>query len=214
MSARRHPADETLAAFAAGALPPGPRLVVETHVHNCATCHGNVRAFEAIGGALLEDTEPAPLPGDLLARTWAKIAAREKQPATSAPSWTAPFEGAPNNLRGCQIGPWRFIQPGLRIAMVTPRGETEASAMLMRVVAGRQMPHHTHDGVEYTQVLVGSYSDASGSYVAGDYDEADGSVSHQPKADAGGDCICLAAIDGRLRLTSFVGRLAQSMFGF
>jgi len=28
------------------------------------------------------------------------------------------------------------------------------------------------------------------------------------------DCICLAAVEGRLRLTSFVGRWAQTVLGF
>jgi putative transcriptional regulator len=214
MSGRRHPTDETLAALAAGAMGPGPMLVVETHVHGCPECRRKMRAFEAIGGALLDEVEPTVLPNDLLARTWALIEARgeSRQPLSTA--WHEPFPGAPSTLRDCEIGPWRFIQPGLRIAMVTPRGEVEASAMLMRVSAGRQMPSHTHDGVEYTQVLSGAYSDASGRFVAGDYDEANGEVSHQPHADPGQDCICLAAIEGRLRLTSFVGRLAQSMLGF
>ena len=213
MSKRRHPSDETLAALAAGAVHAGPRLVLDTHLLGCPECRQRVRAFEAIGGAFLEDAEPAPPPDDLLARTWALIEAGA-QTRVAAPAWTAPFADAPATLRDCHIGPWRFIQPGLRIAMVTPPGESEASAMLMRVGAGRQMPNHTHDGVEYTQVLAGAYYDASGRYAAGDYDEADGAVRHQPHAEPDQDCVCLAAIDGRLRLTSFVGRLAQTFMGF
>jgi putative transcriptional regulator len=214
MSGRRHPTYETLAALASGTLSPGPKLVVETHVSGCPECRQRLRAFEAVGGALLEEAEPAEMPGDLLARTWALIEARAQPTQAPRPAWREPFAGAPQTLRDCQIGPWRFVQPGLRIAMVTPSGETEASAMLMRVSAGRQMPNHTHDGVEYTQVLSGAYSDAAGRFVAGDYDEANGEISHQPHADSGQDCICLAAIEGRLRLTSLVGRLAQSMLGF
>jgi len=216
MTAHRHPSEETLAAYAAGALGAGPRLVVKSHLGGCSGCVEHVRAFEAIGGALLESEPFEPAPSDLLARTWALIDASPPQREPPPPSRLAPepFPGAPQWLRRCAIGPWRFVQPGLRIAMVTPPGETEASAMLMRVSAGRRMPKHTHDGVEFTQVLSGVFYDSTGRYLTGDYIEADDEVEHQPVADEAQDCICLAAIEGRLRLTSFAGRWAQSFLGF
>ncbi len=214
MKALRHPADETLFAFAAGALAAGPRLVVETHLAGCPECGERARAFEAVGGALLESSHVDPAPGDLLARTWARIEAAAGVARARAQPGPEPYPGAPESLRRCAIGPWRFVQPGLRIAMVTPPGESEASAMLMRVSAGRRMPRHTHDGVEFTQVLTGIFYDASGRFASGDYIEADGDVDHQPVADENQDCICLAAIEGRVRLTSFVGRWAQSVLGF
>lgn len=214
MSANRHPSGETLAAFAAGSLTAGPRLIVETHVHGCPECRDSVRACEAIGGVLLDEIEPAEPPVDLLSRTLAGIEVACSRLASKGTSSAEPFPGAPATLQRCRIGPWRFVQPGLRIAMVTPPGEVEASAMLMRVGAGRQMPNHTHAGVEYTQVLAGAYTDANGRYAAGDFDEADGEVTHQPHAERLEDCICLAAVEGRLRLTSLVGRLAQSLLGF
>ena len=214
MTARRHPADETLVAYSAGTLGSGARLVVKTHLGVCSGCRKHLRAFEAIGGALLESEPVEAAPSDLLARTWARIEATPKQPRTPPTLAPEPYPGAPELLRHCVIGPWRFVQPGLRIAMVTPPGENEASAMLMRVSAGRRMPKHTHDGVEFTQVLSGVFYDASGRYLTGDYIEADEAVDHQPVADESMDCICLAAVEGRLRLTSFVGRWAQTVLGF
>jgi len=214
MTAHRHPADETLVAYAAGTLGAGPRLVVETHLGGCSCCRKHVRAFEAIGGALLESEAVEQSPSDLLSRTWARIEGLPKRPRAAAALSPEPYPGAPELLRHCTIGPWRFVQPGLRIAMVTPPGENEASAMLMRVSAGRRMPKHTHDGMEFTQVLSGVFYDASGRYRTGDYIEADDEVDHQPVADEEQDCICLAAIEGRLRLTSFVGRWAQTGLGF
>lgn len=209
MSARRHPSDETLAVYAAGSLAAGPRLIVETHAHGCPECRARIRVCEAIGGALLDEIEPDAPTSDRLSRALAGIAAAPARIETTRRAWTAPFPGAPETLRRCRIGPWRCIRPGLRIASVTPAGESKASAMLMRVGAGRQMPNHTHSGVEYMQVLTGAYTDANGRYAAGDYDEADGEVIHQPHAEPTEDCICLTAVEGRLRLTSFVGRLAE-----
>ena len=111
------------------------------------------------------------------------------------------------------IGPWRFIQPGLRISWVSMPDEPEASALLFKVGAGRQMPEHGHTGVEYTQVLKGAFSDLSGRYASGDCIEVDDDVEHQPVADSDGDCICLAAVDGRLKLHSLVGRIVQPFMG-
>ena len=42
-----------------------------------------------------------------------------------------------------------------------------------------------------------------------DVDDLDDDVEHQPVADSDGDCICLAAVDGRLKLHSLVGRIVQ-----
>ena len=40
MTISKHPTDETLAAFAAGQLDEGRRVVVEAHAELCATCSG------------------------------------------------------------------------------------------------------------------------------------------------------------------------------
>ncbi len=212
MKIAHHPRDETLAALAAGTLGAGPRLVVATHLASCPACRARVRAFEAIGGALLESLPPDPPRVDLLARTLARLDAESVMPlAPDAGRPSAPnhFPDAPETLRRCKIGPWRFIQPGLRISWVTIPDEPEASALLFKVSAGRRMPQHSHDGIEYTQVISGAFSDATGRYGPGDCIEADEDIDHQPIADSDGDCICLAAVEGRLRLHSFVGRMMQ-----
>jgi len=212
MTIAHHPREETLAALAAGSLAGGPRLVVSTHLLGCRRCRERVRTFEAVGGALLGDVEPMDVADDLLARTFARIESLGAQDLFAAPDLPpapAHFPDAPETLRRCVIGPWRFIQPGLRISWVTMPDEPEASALLFKVGAGRQMPEHGHTGVEYTQVLSGAFSDSSGRYVPGDCIELDDDVEHQPVADSDSDCICLAAVDGRLKLHSLVGRIVQ-----
>ncbi len=69
------------------------------------------------------------------------------------------------------------------------------------------MPRHTHDGTEFTQVLSGSFEDEVGAvFGAGDFEEADTGVHHQPVVRAGEECICLAYVDAPLR---FDGRIAR-----
>jgi putative transcriptional regulator len=84
---------------------------------------------------------------------------------------------------------------------------------MLKVAPGQKMPHHSHSGTEYTQILQGSFHDDFGRYVAGDCVEADEEVEHQPIVDSEMECVCLAAVDGRLKLSGWLGRLAQPFVG-
>lgn len=214
MKIRHHPLDDTLAAYAAGVLGAGPSLVLRAHLAVCPDCRRRLRAIQAVGGALLTVERADRAPKGLLERTLAQIDALRPDPSRSSLRDDSPFPGAPASMRGCAVGRWRFVQPGFRVAAVTAPGETEASAMLIKVGAGRRLPRHTHDGIEYTMVLRGEFSDENGLYGPGDYVEGDDSVCHQPMAATDGECLCLAALDGRVKLTSTFGQMAQSLLGF
>ena len=108
---------------------------------------------------------------------------------------------------------WRFVHPGFRWRRVTLPEAPDANVIMLRVGAGQKVPQHTHTGTEYTQVLTGAFSDSFGRYRAGDCVEADEDVDHQPVVDPDGECICLAAVDGRLRLDSWIGRMLQPLIG-
>jgi putative transcriptional regulator len=211
-----HPHEETLLAFAAGALTAGPRLVVATHVAGCPECRRLARGFEAVGGALLETTPPAKESPELLLRGLGRLeAASAPRGAIDSPLPARPpgLEDIPAPLRHYAIGPWRRVAPGFRISRVAIPEDRAANVILLRVGAGCPVPRHTHDGAEYTQVLSGAFSDSMGHYGPGDCVEADEGVDHQPIVDPDGECICLAAVEGRLRLHSFVARLIQPFFG-
>lgn len=225
MSPRLHPSDETLLRFAAGRLAAGPRVVVAAHLAGCPHCRAQVRAFEAIGGALLEAPEPAELAAaapapDALARLWARIDGPEAAKATfpveipRVPSHRLPPpvppglpEGfiLPAVLAGCRLGPLRPIAPGVRLGRVRLPDDPTANVMLLRLGHGRRIPDHSHGGVEYTQVLAGSFRDATGRCGPGDLAEADGDVLHAPVVDSQEDCICLVALDGALRFRGLLG---------
>lgn len=212
MSIRHHPSEETLLRYAAGTLAAGPALVVASHVWSCPSCRALVGRFEAVGGALLEDIEPTPLAADALARTLAALDEdAAPPPAVSQPARPAGLDAIrlPAPLAACELGPWRWMGPGVKASRVTLPGHRESAAMLLRVAPGRALPDHGHTGTEWTHVLEGSFSDAFGRYGPGDLSEVDEDVEHQPIVDAGGECICLAAIDGNMRLRGFIGRLVQ-----
>jgi putative transcriptional regulator len=172
-----------------------------------------VSEFEAVGGAVLSELDPTPLADDALARVMARIdetAARVSE-ARLANVLARAEVGIPlpAALDACGIGPWRWVAPGVRWSKVSVPGDASANLMLLKVAAGKRLPEHTHTGREYTHVLSGSFSDDRGRYAAGDFDEADGDVEHQPVVDAAGECVCLAAIEGRMLLRGLIGRIVQ-----
>jgi putative transcriptional regulator len=213
----RHPDDETLARFAAGHLSAGPAVVIATHVSLCPVCAEAVAELEAVGGALLAAQEPAALASDALERVFARIdrPAPPARPARVARAGATLPEGIPMPaaIAACDVGPWRWVAPGARIAHVRPLADPSANLVLLRVAAGRRLPRHTHTGPELTQVLYGSFSDERGRYFPGDLDAAEAEVHHQPVVDPEGECICLAAIEGRMRPDGLISRALQPFFG-
>jgi putative transcriptional regulator len=119
----------------------------------------------------------------------------------------------PPPLNAYDIGPWRVVHPGFRWRRLTLPESPDANVIMLRVAAGRRVPRHSHSGTEYTQVLEGSFADALGQFRAGDCVEVDEGIDHQPVIDTGGECICLSAVEGRVRLSRWIGRLLQPLVG-
>jgi putative transcriptional regulator len=205
-----HPSDLTLARLAAGTLPAGPQLVVATHLSGCAQCRGRLRSFEAVGGAMLDEAPPARLSSDAFTRALSRLKAADQR-ADPAPRVLHP--DLPPPLNAYDIGPWRLVRPGFRWRRLRLPESLEANVIMLKVAAGRPVPYHGHSGMEYTQVLMGSFTDSLGQYCAGDCIEMGEEVNHQPVVDQDGECVCLAAVEGRLRLSGWIGRLIQPLIG-
>lgn len=226
MNIRHHATDETLLRYAAGQLPAAPARVITVHLSGCPTCRARVAAFEAVGGALLEEMEPVAMAPDAFARALRTIDAeapapapatntvreRTPRPAVGRARAPATLPGGielPAALRDCAVGPWRWIGVGVRASAITLPEDANARLTLLRVGPGRKLPEHGHVGTEFTQVLSGSFADGYGRYMPGDLSEMDHEIEHQPIVDVEGECICLAALDGGMRLTGLLGRLIQ-----
>ena len=208
-----HPSDDALARLAAGTLEAGPTIVVRTHVDGCAHCAAALGRFEAVGGALLDAIEPVAMQADAYAMVEARL--DRPVPARRAPSFR-PARCPPTARSSCRprstgwmIGRWRWLAPGVRRSRVTIPGAPDADLVMYRIGPNRRLPHHGHAGSEYTQVLSGSFSDETGHYRPGDLVEADGDVDHQPRVGPEGECICLAAVEGRMLPNGFFGRLLR-----
>ena len=80
---------------------------------------------------------------------------------------------------------------------------------MLKAAPGTKLPRHRHTGTEWTCVFDGAFTHALGRYGAGDFDEADESVEHDPVVDGAHGCVCLVALQGHIELQSWLGRLIQ-----
>lgn len=216
---QHHPGEELLLSLAAGRLQSGPAVLVDAHVETCESCRVQWKHLQAIGGALIYEAEPALLDTDALARTLARIDAHEdahsangsvqhtaatpRPPLPSGAKW-------PRSLRGTTISRWHWMGPGMRWSRIQLPHEPAASLFLLRIAPGRSLPIHSHSGIEFTQVLCGSFNDGRAVFGPGDFDAADGGVHHQPIVRDTGECVCLAYVSAPLqfdsKLAAFIGK--------
>jgi putative transcriptional regulator len=206
-----HPGDEWLLEYAAGSSPEPIALLVATHLTLCPRCRGRVDDYEALGGALLQDLEPAPLREDSLTRMMERLDRpdAEPEPRRPAPEPAGIFD-LPQPLRDHVGGSldalaWRRFGP---VAQASLLGRFPGfKTRMLRVGAGSALPGHTHEGTELALVIRGGFTDALGHYLRGDVSEAGSQVDHRPVADADEECLCLVVTDAPLRLTGRFGRL-------
>jgi putative transcriptional regulator len=213
-----HPDDDFLLGLAAGNLENGPSMVVSSHVESCAHCQERTRQFERVGGALLEALEPAVLATDSLTQTLAAIDASAppayRPPTAAGLRATLPVGMEwPRALHGCTTTRWRWLGPGMRWSRVTLPYDAAANVFLLRIGAGKKLPMHSHSELELTQVLYGTFHDGRASFGPGDFDEADGSILHQPVVLAEGECICLASVRGKVLFEGAVARWFGGLVG-
>ncbi|MFN3723056.1 MAG: ChrR family anti-sigma-E factor [Paracoccaceae bacterium] len=212
MIIKHHISDELLMAHAAAELPEAFNLVIATHLSICDECRARSMAFDALGGAVIEDSTCDMSAGsleDCLSRiaTMPQIDA----PAPRAANGILPAPLLDYVGGGLDAVKWRPLGMGVRQAILRT-GDKGASARLLYIPAGAAMPDHGHRGVELTLVLQGAFRDEVDRFGRGDVEIADASVEHTPIAEAGEDCICLAATQGALKFSALLPRLAQPFF--
>jgi putative transcriptional regulator len=62
-------------------------------------------------------------------------------------------------------------------------------------------------------VLQGAFRDEDARFARGDIEVADQAMNHTPTAEDWADCICLVAMDARLRFEALLPRIAQRFLG-
>ncbi|MGH1465023.1 MAG: ChrR family anti-sigma-E factor [Cognatishimia sp.] len=203
-----HTPNALLAAYAAGNLPQPFALAVAAHISLCLECRAAYEAHLVSGGAVLETSEVEAVSEGLKSNVLDLLdtPVDEKKVHQRSGVYPGPVMEA---LKGKQPR-WKSLGMGVRQSILSDG--REGSVRLLYIPSGRAVPDHSHNGLELTLVLQGSFSDETGRFGVGDLEVADQSLEHTPIADEGAPCICLAATDAPLRFNSFVPRLLQPLF--
>lgn len=226
-----HPlGDEIYSAYAAGRLSGPMRLLVDAQAEVRADVRAGRDAAEAVAGALLETVDPSYMDAGLLKEIFAAIDAEEAAcgEAGTIVNTTPPDKASrraagkagrsleellnlPSSVRDLALsrGGWNFAGPGVRRMELMREGS--ASAELIRLEPGRGVPHHGHDGREFTLVLTGAFHDGYDRYAAGELCAADPDLEHKPVAEEGEVCIALAVTDGPLAFTGPLGWVQRAL---
>jgi putative transcriptional regulator len=210
-----HPVDDFLLRHAFGGLDAGFSLLVETHMEISAPARDVHARFEALGGALLDEIEPAGVDAAALNKVLVALDAAEapvRRASTRAVHPAMPEGFAlPFVLARQEIGPWRWIAPGVRSAHIALPPASASRAFLLEIAPGVRVPKHGHEGDEATCVLRGSFRDGGVQYREGDVSHVDADVEHEIRVDSEIACLCLIAMEGRTRPSGWFGRLYQKL---
>lgn len=203
-----HIPDAMLAAYAAGNLPHAFSVAVASHVSLCSHCRTALEAHHAIGGALLEETGAVDVSPSLKDDILAKLEA----PFTPTPAYdrSGIYPGPVMEALKGRAPRWKSLGMGVKQDILS--ADTSGSVRLLYIPAGQAVPDHSHNGLEMTLVLQGSFSDETGHFGVGDIEIADEHLEHTPVAGEGEACICLAATDARLKFRALVPRIMQPLF--
>jgi putative transcriptional regulator len=205
---KHHSTDAMLAAFASGSLPQPYALVVAAHVSLCLECRAGLEAHQAAGGAVLEAIGRQEISRELKSNIMTMLDA----PFAPEPVYkrSSVYPGPVMEALKGKPPRWKKLGAGVRQSILT--ADDEGSVRLLYIPPGQAVPDHSHNGLELTLVLQGSFSDATGRFGVGDLEVADQDLEHTPTADEGAPCICLAATDAPLRFNSLIPRLLQPIF--
>lgn len=210
---KHHLTDALLMGYAAGTLPEAFNLVVATHVSMCDSCRAALAEYDAVGGEVMLDADPVAMAEDALATAMSRIAAAPfAKPARAKPQ-THVFPEPLRDYAGGDLDSVKWRRIGGGVSQMVLHTASGASVRLLRIPAGTAVPDHGHRGVELTLVLQGAFVDETDRFGIGDIEVANEDLNHTPVAEAGMDCICLAATDAPLRFNNWVPRLAQRFIG-
>jgi putative transcriptional regulator len=109
----------------------------------------------------------------------------------------------PLALNNMKLGKHAHIGKLTRTRIQLDEGEIHSS--LLHIEPGGGVPEHTHKGFELTVLLDGSFHDASGEYVKGDFIMLDASHKHQPISTNG--CLCYTVANDALHFTQGINKL-------
>jgi putative transcriptional regulator len=213
MTPLHHPDPDLLLDYASGALSEAASAMIAAHLTYCPACRAEHARLEAVGGRLLEEEDTVPVhcsSHDLFERIFSE---KPKAEPSALPALPVELQRLPRPLHPyiARSGNWRSVTRNLAERPLPADG---GRLRLMRIRAGQAMPRHTHRGREMVMVLSGGFSDEMGTYERGDFSVTTDAHTHTPIAHAEQDCLCIALVEGHLRLTGVLGFVVNPFLKF
>ena len=219
MKITHHLSEELLLDYSSGALSEAWSIAVAAHLSKCPRCRASHAKLEEIGGSLLTDSTPEELSDDIfsnvldrLDEVGASVGNEIRKNVGWASSYGIPSVVADYLAADTEKLPWKSLGLGVSQVVLETKDKS-ATARLLKIPAGKKVPHHSHNGRELTVIFSGGFTDETGSYGPGDIQEIHGNIEHQPWVRDGEDCICLAVTEAPLKFSNVAVRLAQPLIG-
>lgn len=221
MTIRSHPLPSTLMSYASGTLAGAISGVIACHLSMCRQCRADMRILDMVGGLMLEGLA-RPQTDQLADGRALRRALESENRAIEAAPPPMPVERddflpAPLarylGMTGEEI-PWKRLPKGIRQYWVTMPADS-GHMRILRVPPGATLLEHSHDGMEATMILRGTYSDHTGDYERGDVCEMSEGTDHEPSTiSSEEECICIIASEARPRYSRWYVRLMQPLIGY
>ena len=219
MKITHHLSEELLLDYSSGALSEAWSIAVAAHLSKCSHCRALHASLEEVGGSLLTGSAPERLSDATFENVLDRLDEAESAVGREVGNnveWACSY-GIPAVVTGYLAAgtkklPWKSLGLGVSQVVLETK-DNSATARLLKIPAGKKVPHHSHNGRELTVIFSGGFTDETGSYGPGDIQELHGNVEHQPWVREGEDCICLAVTEAPLKFSNVAVRLAQPLIG-
>lgn len=210
-----HPDNAMLVEFSAGTLETAPSICISAHLHFCEACRTELLSLNEIGAQLMAEATPVPVDDAALKSALDAVMAVIDQPqrvetaVKDQPNKSGfPFSISKLIANAESTLTWKRLTSSVDIAQFKT-GQKVFEVALHKICAGGKTPKHDHNGVEYTVVLKGSFSDERAVYKEGDFLMRQPGDVHQPMGAQNGECICLSALAAPIKLSNPLGFLMR-----
>src|SRR6185436_2050504 len=205
-----HPSLDLLQAAASGQLTAAVHKVVLAHTSLCPDCKKELGQFELIGGAMLDEEPGVALAPGALERALAAGGAEGRTAVTAIPDWLQAVPAAVRDIIA-DVAANVTGKGSPTLTLMQSMGANRETMELVRILPGKAIPTHAHDGTEYALVLTGAFRDERGVFAQGDLAINDARHTHRPVAEPGETCIALIVSTAALRFKGPLGLLQRVM---
>ena len=157
--------DELLLDYSTGALSEAWSIAVAAHLSMCSRSWAAYLKLVEVGGALLTSAKPEVLSESIFENVLDRLDDDYELPNSEVGNeseWSSKF-GIPTVVSDYLPAntdklPWKSLGLGVN-QIVLETKDKSATARLLKIPAGKKVPHHSHHGRELTVVFSGGFTD-------------------------------------------------------